>query len=275
MLSIFIRNSAVRLFGLTAGLGLHRLLLFSRSFLTFYSFYKNHFEAGPIDRLKDFVPVGSLVIDVGANVGFFSQRFAKWVGERGKVIAIEPEDRNFRYLIMSLESKGLAARVRSIKAVAADTPGKMRLQINNQHPGDHRISPNGIGISVDAVTLDGLVEDMRPSRPSLIKVDVQGAEMLVLRGAREILTNVKPTLFIELSEEALGRFGSSVSEILNHLAQLGYLTFWLTRAGPPVEATVADIHAKVRQKNYVDVLFLSSSRALSATVADDGTPRLI
>jgi FkbM family methyltransferase len=275
MLSIFIRNSAVRLFGLTAGLGLHRLPLFSRSFLIFYSIYKNHFEAGPVDRLKDFVPVGSLVIDVGANVGFFSQRFAKWVGERGKVIAIEPEDRNFRYLIMSLESKGLAARVRSIKAVAADTPGKMRLQINNQHPGDHQISPNCIGISVDAVTLDGLVEDMRPSRPSLIKVDVQGAEMLVLRGAREILRNVKPTLFIELSEEALGRFGSSVSEILNHLAQFGYLTFWLTRAGPPVEATVADIHAKVRQKNYVDVLFLNSSRALSATVADAGAPRLI
>jgi hypothetical protein len=81
--------------------------------------------------------------------------------------------------------------------------------------------------------------------------------MLVLRGAHEILRDAKPTLFVELSEEALGRFGSSVSEILNYLSQLGYLAFWLTHAGPPVEAAVADIHAKVRQKDYVDVLFLN------------------
>jgi FkbM family methyltransferase len=261
MLSIFLRNSAVRLFGLTARLGLHRLPFFNRTFLAFYSIYKNHFEAGPVDRLKDFVPIGSLVIDVGANVGFFSKRFAQWVGERGKVIAIEPEDVNFRHLIASLESKGLAARVTSIKAVAAGAPGKMSLRINNVHPGDHRISPDGSGISVDAVTLDGLVDDKRPSRPSLIKIDVQGAEMLVLSGAHDILRDAKPALFVELSEEPLGKFGSSVSEILNHLAQCGYQAFWLTDTGPPVQATAADIHAKLSQKDYVDVLFLNAGRA--------------
>jgi hypothetical protein len=58
-----------------------------------YLVQKQYFEAGPIDRLREFVPAGSLVIDVGTNVGFFSLRFASWVGDCGKVVAIEPEDR--------------------------------------------------------------------------------------------------------------------------------------------------------------------------------------
>ena len=72
--------------------------------------YKQYFEAGPIDRLQEFVPSGSLVIDVGANVGFFSLRFAKWVGKGGKVISIEPEDRNYNRLIAAPKA-GLFDRV--------------------------------------------------------------------------------------------------------------------------------------------------------------------
>lgn len=57
------------------------------------------FEAGPVDRLATFVRPGTLVIDVGANIGFFTHRFACWVGDGGGcVLAIEPEDHNVRRL---------------------------------------------------------------------------------------------------------------------------------------------------------------------------------
>src|SRR3977135_2308144 len=98
MFQSFMRNAAVLSYGLIARCGLHRFPVFHRIFLTFYAIYKQRFEAGPIDRLRDFVPSGSLVIDVGANVGFFSLRFAKWVGDGGKVISVEPEDRNYNAL---------------------------------------------------------------------------------------------------------------------------------------------------------------------------------
>jgi hypothetical protein len=94
MFRSLIKNSAVQLFGLAAKLGVHRLPMFERVFLVLYAGYKRHFEAGPIERLQEFIPPGSLVIDVGANVGFFSLRFAQWVGLGGEVIAIEPEARN-------------------------------------------------------------------------------------------------------------------------------------------------------------------------------------
>lgn len=73
-----VRALAVQLFGLAARLGLHRLALFNRLFLAPYAVYKQFFEAGPIDRIEELIPENSLVIDVGANVGFFSLRFARW-----------------------------------------------------------------------------------------------------------------------------------------------------------------------------------------------------
>jgi FkbM family methyltransferase len=256
MLVSFIRNSAVKLFGLTAKLGLHRLPLFKPAFLAFYAVYKRYFEAGPVDRLEEFVPDGSLVIDVGANVGFFSLRFARWVGDLGKVIAIEPESDNYDSLVSMLKREGLLDRVDALKAVAAAERGTAFLEINPFHPADHKLSRDGTGLPVIAVTLDDLVPDKAASKPALIKIDVQGAEMLVLSGAMDILKVAGPALFIELHEEGLSKFGTSVSAILDYLVAYGYRAYWLKRSGAHDKASPAEIHAKVASLGYVDVLFL-------------------
>ena len=153
----------------------------------------------------------SLVIDVGANIGFFSLRFAEWVGDGGKVIAIEPEDQNYETLISALKRAGLGDRVHALKAVAAAEPGMTFLEINPLHPADHKLSRNGTGLPVAAVTLDRLVQDKGPLRPALVKIDVQGAEMLTLHGYDRHPKIAGPALFIELSEQGLLEFGTSVS----------------------------------------------------------------
>ena len=234
MLQSLIRDSAVKLFALIAKLGLDRIPAFNRVFLAFYAIYKRYFEAGPIDRLKDFVPDGCLVIDVGANVGFFSLRFARWVGESGEVIAIEPEARNYDSLISALGRANVLNRVHALKAVAAAAPGTMLLEINPLHPADHKLSRDGSGLPVSAVTLDELVQDKRHQRPALVKIDVQGAEMLVLMGASGILETAAPALFIELHEEGLNKFGTSVSAILDHLSAVRIRTL-LADAGGTAE----------------------------------------
>jgi FkbM family methyltransferase len=256
MFQNLIRNAAVRLFGLAARLGVHRLPMFERVFLALYAAYKHHFEAGPVKRLQEFVPTGSVVIDVGANVGFFALRFAQWVGAGGEVIAIEPEDRNYQALVAALKREGLFDRVRALKAVAAATAGPTFLEINQLHPADHKLSRDGTGIAVDAVRLDDLVEPKGTLRPSLVKIDVQGAEMLVLQGAADILRLSGPALFVELQEEGLQRFGTSVSAILEHLSQCGYEPYWLARTGPHRTTNPAEIHARAARNGYVDVLFL-------------------
>ena len=71
----------------------------------------------------------------------------------------------------------------------------MFLEINPLHPADHKLSRDGTGLSVNAVTLDELVPDIRYLRPALVKIDVQGAEMLVLKGAADILKNSRSSSF--------------------------------------------------------------------------------
>jgi FkbM family methyltransferase len=257
MAQTLIRKSAVRLFGMVAGLGVHRLPGFDRLFLALYGAYKKYFEAGPIDRLREFVPPGSVVIDVGANVGFFALRFADWVGSAGEVIAIEPEQHNYDLLTSALDRAGLSARTRVLKAAATAVAGTTRLEINPLHPADHKLSLDSTGLPIDGVTLDGLVKDKRA--PALVKIDVQGAEMLVLQGASDILKIAGPALFIELHEEGLSRFGTSVAAILDHLSAYGYAAYWLERSGPPQPASPAEIHAKVAEIGYVDVLFLKAA----------------
>jgi FkbM family methyltransferase len=258
MLENVVRESVLRAYAWATKLGVHRLPIFDRMFLSLYDVYKRHFEAGPIERLREFVPAGSMVLDVGANVGFFTLRFARWV-DIGEVIAIEPEEKNYRALEAALERNGLQRNVRVLKAVATATAGTAHIDINPIHPADHKLSVDGTGVRVDAVRLDDLVDRNGLLRPSLIKIDVQGAEMLVLQGAADILRLYRPALFVELSEDGLRRFGSSVSEVIRHLSRCDYESYWLMRAGPHQRASEEDIQASVRRHGYVDVLFLSSS----------------
>jgi FkbM family methyltransferase len=260
MFQNLIRDSAVQLFGLATRFGVHHLPMFDRVFLLFYAEYKRYFEAGPIERLRAFVPDGSVVIDVGANVGFFAVRFAEWVGPDGKVIAIEPEDQNYNRLVAALKRADLLGRVETLKAVAAAESGMALLELNPLHPADHKLSRDGAGQPVTAVTLDALVQDKGLSRPALVKIDVQGAEMLVLQGMIGLLKIAGPALFIELSERGLNRYGASVSAVLGLLADNGYEAYWLTRSGHQ-KASQSDIEAKAKA-DYVDVLFTKTARPI-------------
>jgi FkbM family methyltransferase len=257
MLRDLLKNSAVKLFAVAATAGVRRLPGFHRVFLMLYPIYKRHFEAGPVDRLKEFVPGGSLVIDVGANVGFFSLRFAEWVGPAGRVIAIEPEDQNYESLISAVTRAGMRERVDVLKAVASAERGTTFLEINPLHPADHKLSRSDVGVPVAAVTLDELVQDKGALRPSLVKIDVQGAEMLVLQGTTEILGMAGPALFIELSEHGLTRFGTSVGAVLQLLSENAYEPYWLTRSGPS-KASRSEIDDRTAGSRYADVLFLKS-----------------
>lgn len=218
-----------------------------------YGGYKLLWEAGSIGQLRTVVTPGSLVVDVGANVGFFTVRFARWVRPGGRVLAIEPEP---------LNASRLARRVRRhcddpveiVKGVATDHEGVEHLFINRHHPGDHRIGLDG-GVPVSAHTIDGLVAARPARRVSLIKIDVQGAELRVLHGASATLAEHRPALFVEIHEPGLREFGTNAREVIEHLASLGYAGHRISRRGiGPAEdpATLAAVFAR----RYGDALFL-------------------
>jgi FkbM family methyltransferase len=228
-----------------------------RVFESVYLTYKRLLEAGPTAKLGDLVEPGSSIIDVGANIGFFAVKFGRWVGSGGRVIAIEPEARNLESLRGRVQRAGLADTVECVQAVAAAQPGELRLAVNPSHPGDHQIASEGE--RVRAVTLDELI-DGEKRRVSLIKIDVQGAESMVLAGARAVLERDRPALFVEVDDEGLRGFGSSARELVETLADLGYEPHRLTRGGiQPVPDTAA-LLARATGGSYTDLLFLSGAK---------------
>jgi FkbM family methyltransferase len=200
--------------------GLLALPPIQRAFEAGYFFYKTKFEASDIHNLKQYVRPGTSVIDVGANIGFFSVHFANWVSGNGKVIAIEPEEQNFIRLRERLKNRVEAGVVHLVQGVAAELEGNLRLSLNPDHPADHRIAEQGI--SVAAFTLDGLVAAHHGPEISLVKIDVQGAEMRVLQGANKLLRECRPILYIEVDDKALLGAGTSAEMLVSHLAEMGY-----------------------------------------------------
>jgi FkbM family methyltransferase len=223
-----------------------------RAFEWAYLGYKSVLEAGPVARLRPLVPAGSAVVDVGANIGFFSLKFARWVGPAGRVIAIEPEAVNARTLRLRVERARLKDVVNVVEAAASDSPGFVPFVRNPLHPGDHHIGPGGKPLR--AVTLDELTAG-EAQRVSLVKVDVQGAEMMVLAGAGRLLAEQRPALFMEIDDEGLAEFGSSARDLLAKLTALGYTGHRLTRGGIGPGETVAELEA-LTAAGYLDVLFL-------------------
>lgn len=225
-------------------------------FLKAYGLYKRLVEAGPVGRLERFVAPGTVVVDVGANVGFFTLKFAQWVGPSGLVLAIEPDRENFEALTRALAQSGIAARVRACKAVAAERPGALLLERNEFHPGDHKIAVGAAGIEVPAVSLDALLDEHPGKRVSLVKIDVQGAEMMVLAGARRMLAEHAPALFVEVDEGALAHFGASAHALVSLLEGCGYRMHELARDGDAQPLDRDRLATMLARRGYVDALFL-------------------
>jgi FkbM family methyltransferase len=223
-----------------------------RAYESVYLAYKRLIEAGPVDGLSALVTNGSMVFDVGANIGFFSMTFARWVGPEGRVIAIEPETRNIASLRRRVARAGVSQVVTCVHAAAADRPGQLRLALNPGHPGDHHLADNGEPVA--AVALDELAAD-DPRPVTLVKIDVQGAESMVLAGANRLIAQHRPAIFVEVHEPSLTRFGSSRRELIGTLVALGYGGHRLTRSGIGAREEPEQL-IEQSSGGYIDVLFL-------------------
>lgn len=142
------------------------------------------------------------VYDVGANKGQMALLFAKLVGPTGHVISLEPAPSEFAFLQRNIDLNRLAC-VRPLQLAAAETEGNLTFTYTAEHPTEGRLltfkpdyaSPVGSEFSVRTVPLDDLLKDS--PAPDFIKIDVEGAGAAVLRGARRILTQSCPGIYLE------------------------------------------------------------------------------
>jgi len=157
---------------------------------------------------------GTVFYDVGANVGFYSLLASILVGP-GEVFAFEPVPKNVAYLKKHLELN----RVKNVKVfevAVSDNAGTMRFQTEPTGFKGH-LSSEGIPVSV--TTLDTLVVDKEILPPKYIKMDIEGAELLALRGAETTIREFHPTIFLATHGHNVGRLCRELLESWGYMCQ--------------------------------------------------------
>lgn len=165
---------------------------------------------------------GMTFIDVGANKGDFTLLAACLAGNSGTVISIEPAPENHSILQRSIELNDYT-NIRVLQVALSDRDGTANLQIGSTS-GSHTLSPEFNGLRTVAVptrTLDGVVAEQQLGSVDMIKIDVQGLELAVLRGASQTLrANPGIILLLDLPKQSEKR-----RAIGEYLAPFGFTYF--------------------------------------------------
>jgi FkbM family methyltransferase len=182
-------------------------------------------EADVYEEIIARLPDGGLFVDVGANVGLHTILAAFHMGQSGKVLAVEPVPANLELLRKNLQLNGLLDMCQIFPFALTETGDlSIRMTVEPGLSPAASISPTGRNtensISVATKTLDDICEAAEKI-PDLIKIDVEGAEHEVLKGARRTLA-LGPDLLIEVHRYALPQFGSSEEALTEYLLSFGY-----------------------------------------------------
>lgn len=170
--------------------------------------------------LSENIKEGDLFFDIGANYGYFSLVGSRMVGSNGLVISVEPIPKNQDYISRQISLNGLT-NIKLQKVALSDSDGSAKFVIEAQNANSHlssidirhAISKKIDEVEVETLTLDSLVQELG-RRPDLIKCDVEGAEKLVVEGARDLIKSASAKWIIsthspELKAEIAETFKSN------------------------------------------------------------------
>ena len=185
---------------------------------------------------------GMTILDIGAHTGYYSRLFSSLVGTRGRVYSFEPDPWSFEVLRGHTYKRN---NIKQVSSAVGDAVRRSYFYPNTRSRADSSLSPrpfSGEPIVVGMTTIDSFCSEQNVPRIDAMKIDVEGAETAVLRGAKELLRKHSPSwIALELYPEGLLREGSSVDDLCTLLHQFGYELHSLSPRGEPVP--IGDLHA--------------------------------
>lgn len=222
----------------------HRLL---------YLFYG--LEPSVVRVVRRFLGPGDTVVDVGANVGYLSRQFALMVGKNGKVYSFEPDPAMFGFLDFNT---GTLPQVVRLQAALSDQTGHSELYLHPTSAMSNslvNIWEDAQPIKVRTATFDSWASDTKVGPVHLVKIDVEGAEPLVLRGMQEALKKAhKPMVILEFSPANLGK-RSAEQEIFDTFHDSGFSIEHIDRKGGLHRIhEPADAYGRLNENGYVNLL---------------------
>ena len=179
---------------------------------------------------------GDTVFDIGANRGIHTVLLSHLAGAKGAVHAFEPVPPTFERLSQTVAQKKRFDNVTLVNSAVSDAVGTITINMPDGDDGQASIAKHDAGSWKNAAkistfecavtTLDAYTPTI-PKPPDFIKCDVEGAELLTLRGGRKVLSQHAPILFLEVCPAWARNFGYAPIDILNFVKPYGYDTFFV------------------------------------------------
>jgi FkbM family methyltransferase len=192
--------------------------------------------------MKKFFKENTRLIDIGANIGYYSLLCATHC-KNGSVVAFEPEPTNFKIFEKNIAINNLN-NIKPYRLAVSNSTGQTNLYLDNlANAGDHRLFSNDLlttpenrqHISITSVTLDYFLKENN-LEPDIIKMDIQGSEMLAFEGMKKTLASSKQMiLFTEFWPQGISATGKSPIDLLSNLKNIGFEIYEINNRSSQVE----------------------------------------
>lgn len=185
-----------------------------------YPYFKRRQDKQEIALMKKYIQTGDVVLDIGANIGFYTKILSELVGENGKVYAFEPDKTNYGYL---MENAGHLKNVVFFNKAVSDKTGKITLYHSDLLNVDHKTYATENYTStteIDCVAIDDVVPD---HKVDFIKIDIQGFEYFAFKGMENVFAKMENLKIVtEFYPYGIKKSGVSSTDFINLLLQYNF-----------------------------------------------------
>ena len=206
-----------------------------------YIFWKGYYSSEQLVYLNTILKPDTVFVDIGANHGEFTLFAAKRARE-GQVYSFEPSSKVFSRLVRNISLNGFDSRVRAFNLGLGESSGVRQLYTdtskfrdNTFHEGlSNLYKPEGehiVSENIRVASLDEVYNDNNLLKPSIIKIDVEGAELAVLKGSRSVITRFKPVIIMEVDAGNCKASGCTQKELTDTIISMGYKCSLITAKG--------------------------------------------
>jgi len=206
--------------------------------------------------MREILKPGMVVLDIGANIGYHTLISSKLVGNIGKVYSFEPEPHNFKLLLKNIEVNEFKNIIPINKALSNNI-GTTKLFLDTQSDGKHSLSEKNVNtnkfIEVGKITLDNFYKSLSENRRiDFLKIDVEGAEGLVIEGGEKLLKENDIMIIMEFIPFHIRNLGSSPEKLLSLLMRFGFEFYLIEQTfGTIVKSKIEEI-LRISREKYND-----------------------
>lgn len=209
---------------------------------------------------KKLIKLDDVVIDIGANFGYHTMTMAECVGNNGKVYAYEPQKYIYNLLLRNIKNNNVTDIVIPQKIAVMDEDKVAQFtQVNwladNQNMGDSYITNN---IANTDNVLCQKLDNLNFDKVNLIKLDVQGSEVLCLEGMVTLIKTHQPYMIIEIEEYTLNRFGYSSKKLIDTIINMNYTIYYIEYRYPSDHLCVPNSKIKEFNDKYSNYISINS-----------------